>query len=216
MYDKIFDSDNPFWRGMGRIFDAFELNLLWLLCCIPIFTIGPSTTAFFYAMINLVRGEEGYLHKDFFRSFCRNFKQSTLIGLALTAIGAFLAVDVYISYKSGTGIYTFFMVFFAILFLLWAFVTLYTFPLLAKFENSTKNTIMLAFTLSIRHFPQTLLMLFVLAVGLWLCHLLPGLIFIAFGLVVEFQSTLLAAIFKPYLPSAEIAEPEEETEEPEE
>lgn len=216
MYDKIFNSDNPFWRGMGRIFDVFELNVLWLLCCIPIFTIGPSTTAFFYAMINLIRGEEGYLHKDFFRSFRQNFKQSTLVGLALMAVGGFLAVDVYIAHKSGTGIYTFLMVFFAIIFLLWAFVTLYTFPLLAKFENSTKNTLIFAFTLSIRHFPQTLLMLLVLVVGLWLCHLLPGLILIAFGLVVEFQSTLLAAILKPYLPAQESLEPEEEEEQPEE
>ena len=210
MFNKIFDQDNPFWRGMGRIFDVFVLNVLWLLCCIPIVTIGPSTTALYYAMINLVRGEESYVSRDFFRSFRQSFKQSLLVGLLLTAVGVFLAADVYIAYKSGKGVYTFLMVFFFIIFLLWAFVTLYTFPLLAKFENSVKNTLILAFTLSIKNFSQTLMMLFAVVLALWLCHLLPGLMFIAFGMVCEFHSTLFAVILKPWLPRLT---PEEETSE---
>lgn len=200
MFNKIFDQDNPFWRGMGRIFDVCVLNVLWLLCCIPIVTIGPSTTALYYAMINLVRGEESYVSRDFFRSFRQNFKQSLLVGLLLMAVGGFLAADIYIAYKSGKGVYTFLMVFFFIIFLLWAFVTLYTFPLLAKFENSVKNTLILAFTLSIKNLSQTLMMLFALVLALWLCHLLPGLMFVAFGMVCEFHSTLFAVILKPWLP----------------
>lgn len=209
MFNKLFNADNPFWQGMSRIFDAVELNILWLLCCIPIFTIGPSTTAFYYAMINLVRGEEGYVHQDFFRSFRRNFKQSTLVGLLLTALGAFLAVDIYIARTSGKGIYTFMMVFFFIIFVFWSFITLYTFPLLAKFENSTKNTLIRAFTLSVQNFPQTLMMLFVVVLAVWLIHLMPGLVFVAPGLVCEFHSTLLASIFRPWLPKPG-EEPEEE------
>ena len=185
---------------MGRIFDVFVLNVLWLLCCIPIVTAGPATTAFSYAMINLVRGEETYVSKDFFHSFRSSFKQSLIAGLLLMAVGAFLAADIYIAYKSGTGVYTFFMVLFFIFFVLWCFVTLYTVPLIAKFDNSLRNTLIRAFTLSIKNLPQTLMMLFALALALWLCHLLPGLIFIAFGVVCEFHSTLFAVILKPWLP----------------
>lgn len=200
MYEKFFKMDNPFWRGMGRIFDAFLLNVLWLLCCIPIVTIGPSTTAFYYAMINLVRGEEIYVSQDFFHSFRSSFKQSMIAGLVLMATGAFLAVDIYIAYKSGTGIYTFLMVFFFILFLLWSFVALYTIPLVAKFDNTLKNTLIWAFTLSIKNFSQTLMMLFAVVLAVWLCHLLPGLVFIVFGLVCELHSTMFAVILKPWLP----------------
>ena len=200
MFGKLFNDNNPFWKGMGRIFDVCQLNLLWLFCCIPVITIGPSTTAFYYAMINLVRGEETYLSRDFFRSFRRNFKQSLLVGLLLTGLGAFLVLDVYIARHSGTGIYTFFMVFFFIIFVLWSFVALYTFPLLAKFEYKTKDLFIMAFTLSVKHFPQTLLMLLVLAFALWVCHLLPGLIFIAFGLVCEFHANIFDAMFRPWLP----------------
>lgn len=188
---------------MGRIFDVFVLNILWLLCCLPVFTIGPSTTAFFYAMIQLVRGGDTSVSKDFFHSFRQNFKQGLLLGLPLTAVGAFLALDVSMSYHAGTGIYTFFMVFFAVVFLFWAFLTLYAFPLLAKFDKSNKDILIWAFTLSIKHIGKTLLMLLVLAFGLWACHILPGLIFIAFGLAGEFIASMMVSILKPYLPDAE-------------
>lgn len=200
IFDRFFKNQNPLWAGMNRIFDVFVLNILWLLCSLPIFTVGPSTTAFFYAMINLVRGEDNSVSKDFFRSFRQNFKQAVLLGIPLTAIGVFLVVDVTMSRRAGTGIYTFFMVFFAIIFLLWAFITLYTFPLLAKFEKGSKDLVIWAFILSIRHVGKTLLMLFILVVGLWFCHLLPGLIFIVFGLVGQFQSMIIASILKPQLP----------------
>ena len=139
--NKIFRSDNPFWMGMGSIFDLFVLNLLWLLCCLPIVTIGPATAAFYYAMMNLVRGEETYLSKDFFHSFRQNLKQGIFLGIPLTAVGAFLILDISMCYHAGTGIYTFFMVFFAVLFLIWLFIALYSFPLLAKFEKKNKDLV---------------------------------------------------------------------------
>lgn len=213
MFSRLFDQNNPFWRGMDRVFDVAELNILWLLCCVPIVTAGPSTIAFYYAMINLVRGEEGYVHKDFFRSFKRNFKQGVAAGLLLMAVGGFLAADVYIAYKSGKGIFTFLMVFFAFLFLIWSFVALYTMPLLAKFENSLRNTLVWAFTLSIKNLPQTLIMLLAVVVALWVCHLLPGLMFIAFGFVCQFHARRLVSILRPWLPAPEGAQEEDGPEE---
>ena len=213
MYKKVFDAENPFWKGMGRIFDVFQLNLLWLLCCIPIVTIGPSTAAFYSSMIGLIRGEEGYLSHDFFGAFKRNFRRNLAVGLVMTLLGAFLAVDVYIAHKSGLGIYTFLMVFFAVIFLLWCFVALYLYPILAVVDLDWKGALLLAFTLSIRHIGQTLMMLFVTVLALWVCHLLPGLIFIAFGMVCEFESTLFAVILKPWLPRLEGDEDPEEADE---
>ncbi len=201
--NKLFRGDHPFWIGMGRIFDVFVLNILWLLCCLPVVTIGPSTTAFFYAMIQLVQGGDTSVSKDFFHSFRQNFKQGLLLGLPLTAVGVFLALDVSMSYRAGTGIYTFFMVFFAVVFLFWAFLTLYAFPLLAKFDKSNRDILILAFTLSIKHIGKTLLMMLTLAFGLWACHILPGLIFIAFGLVGELIASMMVSILKPYLPNVE-------------
>lgn len=201
MYKRVFNADNPFWSGMGRVFDVFELNVLWLLCCIPVITIGASTTAFYASMMKLVRGEEGYIHQDFFRAFRQNWKQGTKLGLLLSAIGVFLWIDLRMTYSHLGGVYTFLFVIFALLFFFWACVTVYSFPMLATFDNSVKNTLILSFTSSIQHLPQTLMMLGVLALALWICHLLLGVMFLAFGLVVEFHTVLLAALWKPLFPS---------------
>ena len=69
MGKKIFDSDNRFNRFMTRIFNLMILNLLWMLCCIPIVTIGASTVALYTMTLRLVRDEEGSLTRDFFKAF---------------------------------------------------------------------------------------------------------------------------------------------------
>jgi uncharacterized membrane protein YesL len=196
--DKIFSQDNPFFQAMGNIFDLFVLNVLWLLCCLPIFTIGPSTCAFFYVLTHVLHGEETYLVKEFFHSFRQNFKQGVCLGLPLTAVGVFLGVDIWLCRRSGTGIYTFMMVFFAVLFLCWAFITLYAFPLLAKYEKTNSEILVLAFSLSIRHLGKTLLMLLSVVLALWICHLMPGLILITFGLAGEAQTALFDSVMKKY------------------
>ena len=194
--NSLFNADNPFWEGMGRLFDLFLLNLMWVIHCLPVFTIGPATTAFYYAVINLISKEEHSVTKDFQKSFRLNFRQGIRLGVPLTATGIFLLADIVMSFRAGTGIYTFFMVFFAIIFMVYCFTVMYVFPLLAKFDRSGRELLILAFTLSIRHLGRTLLMLFVLALGIWSCHLLPGLLFLSFGLVAELHSILLLPVLE--------------------
>ena len=72
-------TDNPVISGMSRIFDMMCLNVLWLVCSLPIFTIGASTTAMYTVMLKVVKNEEGYIVKGFFKAFKENFKKSTII-----------------------------------------------------------------------------------------------------------------------------------------
>lgn len=205
--DRLFDFNNPFWSGMEDVFDVFVLNILWLLCCLPVFTIGPATTALFYAMINLVRREEHFVWKDFFHSFKDNFRQGVSLGLPFTAVGVFLIIDISMCHRAGTGIYTFFMVLFSIMFLVWALLALYSFPLLAKFHKNNREILAWAYALSIRNLHLSLLMLGAWVLALWACHILSGLAFIVFGLAAKFHATLIASILKTYLPASHTQEP---------
>lgn len=72
---SLFNLDNPIWRFMGKLVDVFILTLLWAVCCIPIITIGPASTAVYYVTLKLVRDEESYTVRSFFKSFKENFKQ---------------------------------------------------------------------------------------------------------------------------------------------
>jgi uncharacterized membrane protein YesL len=200
MMNRLFNSDNPFWQSMNTLFDLFVLNALWLICCIPIITIGPATTALSYTLIERIQGTGGYITRDFFNSFKQNFKQGLQLGIPLTLLGGFLTLDVYMCYHAGGGIYSFFMAFFAVLLLIWASMTLYVFPVLSKFERKNMEIIVWAFTLSIKNIGMTFLMLAFILICLWMCHIWTGMIFIIFGIIGQFCSTIMASIFKPFYP----------------
>ena len=70
-------------RFLSKVADMIILNILFLITCIPIFTIGASMTALYYVTLRMVSGEEGPVSKDYFRSFKQNFRQATVIWLIL-------------------------------------------------------------------------------------------------------------------------------------
>ena len=76
---RFFNMDNKFFVFMGKIADLCMLNLLCIICCIPIVTAGASLTALYYVTMKMVRNEEAYIFRSFFRSFKQNFKQATVI-----------------------------------------------------------------------------------------------------------------------------------------
>ena len=70
---KFLSYDSPFSQLLLKLCYNCYLNLLWLLCCIPIVTIGASTTALYYTSLKIVRGEDHSLAHTFFRSYYNRF-----------------------------------------------------------------------------------------------------------------------------------------------
>ena len=101
MLSSLFNYDNPVWRFIGKFFDVMILNLLWVVCSIPIVTMGASTTAVYYVTMKLVRDEDGPTIRSFFKSFKENFKQATIIWLILMVIGAIIGFDLICISSSG-------------------------------------------------------------------------------------------------------------------
>ena len=86
---------------MGKVADLFILNILCLICCIPIVTAGASITAMFYVTMKMVKNEESYIIKSFFKSFKQNFKQATVINLIMLVLAVILYVDMRIVKQMG-------------------------------------------------------------------------------------------------------------------
>ncbi len=84
---KSSNIDSPFYRLMGKIGDLIGLNLLWLLCCVPVVTAGASTVGLFTVTGKLAAGEEYQVKDDFFKAFKRDFRQSTAVWLVVLAAG---------------------------------------------------------------------------------------------------------------------------------
>lgn len=183
--NRFFNMDNKFFVFMGRIADLIILNLLCIICCIPVITAGASITAMYYVTMKMVRNEESYIVKSFFKSFKQNFKQATIIHIILLITAVMLYLDINIVKNiEGTLTKVLTCIFIAFTFL-YAIILLYIYPLLAKFYNSIKNTFSNALLMAIRHLPYTFLMLII--------SLVPIAIF--FVPSIRIQSTLIMLFF---------------------
>ncbi len=157
---QIFNLDNPVWRFMSRVADLVILNLMVMLFTLPVFTAGAAWTAMYFVTIRMVRKEERYVIKDFWRSFKQNFKQATLIWLlALVAIGVFVG-DVLIYKEIPDQIPKVLMIAIMVLAYLVLGTLVYTFPLLSRFYNTVGGTLKNAFLVSVVNIPYTVLFIF--------------------------------------------------------
>ncbi len=224
MFSSFFNYDNPVWRFIGKFFDIMILNLLWVICSIPIFTMGASTTAVYYVTMKLVRDEEGSTIKMFFKSFKENFKQATVIWLILLVVGLVLGFDLYFFLKIQTGSSAFRTGMLAVVLgfsLIWLCVALFVFPLQSRFYNPVKKTLFNAFFMSIRHFFHSLGMMVmdvaVIAVGVLLPMLAALFLLFGFPLLAFMNSYVFVGIFDKYTPKQEEEpdRPDEEFELPE-
>ena len=93
---RFFSYESKFSQLLMKLCYACYLELLWVICSLPIFTIGASTTALYYCCLKIVREEDSHVGAMFFRAFRENFKQATVLWLILLGLGIFLATDGYI------------------------------------------------------------------------------------------------------------------------
>ena len=156
---KIFDLDSPLMNVLNKMADLMWLNILTLICCIPIITAGAALTSMHYVALKIVRNEESYITRGFFKSFKTNFRQATLIWMMLLLIAAILGGDYYIITKSGMQFSQVLIVLIMAAGVLVICTALYVFPVLAKFDNTIMGTIRNAFIMSILQLPKTLVML---------------------------------------------------------
>lgn len=138
---RIFDLDSPIMRFMSMVADLLWLNVLALICCLPLITAGASLTAMHYMALKLVRGEEGNLTRGFFRSFKQNFKQSTALWLIMLLVFFILGVDVYVVHFQVVQVPKVLEVIVVIFALVVVLASTFIFPLQAKFDNPVRVTI---------------------------------------------------------------------------
>lgn len=158
---KLFDLDSPLIRWLNKVADLMWLNMLTLFCCIPIITAGAALTSAHYVALKMLRNEEGYVTREFFKAFKTNFKQSTLIWLLILLVVAVLGADYYIIKYTKIDFPQVFQVIIMAAGILFLFMVLWVFPVQAKFINTLPKTIKNAFALSIIQMPRTLLMIIV-------------------------------------------------------
>lgn len=123
----------------SKIIDFLVLNFLFIITSLPIITLGASMTALYSVTLKMVKNEESYIARNYFRAFKRNFKASVLPFLLFIFAFSILGINLVISYQI-SGI--FFMILRAIstIFLVCLSICAkYYFPILARFDFTFKQ-----------------------------------------------------------------------------
>lgn len=155
MLDRIFDADNVVFRFLGTVGYIWWLHVLWLLCSLPVITVGASTTALIYSCMKL-HNKEGYVTRNFFHSFRENFIQSTILYILFLIAGALLLMDLVLSGQTAS-VSGRLVRYGAIAVLIpYSMTLLYVFAVQAKFINPVAKTLRYAFGISVKYFLYTL------------------------------------------------------------
>ena len=201
--------DSRIMSFLAKLGDMFILNVLYLVCCIPVITIGAATTALYYNTLKMAENRESYVWREFLRTFKENFKQATIIWMIILVIGAVLVGDFLV--MGGIGSQALASVTAIVVIVVGVFLILtavYVFPVLARFDNSVLNIMKYALLMAIRHLPSTVVILAIHSVPLLLAFasleafirgLLPVLLFTV-SILAYFESKLFSRIFSNYYP----------------
>ena len=206
-YDLImsgfFKFDGPVFRIGNIAADIMLLGVLWFVFSVPLFTVGAATTALFYVTTRRISDREGSLVKEFITSFKSNFKRATLIWLLWVLIAGIALVNIFILWYftfPQVMIYILLPIFIVLMAELFM-ISVYLYPLNARFKFGFRQTIKYAVFMSARHFFSTLACV-ILCVAVWYLGIFvfPPMVLVAMGLYGFISSFFIMRVFKKYIP----------------
>lgn len=180
-FDRV--TNSKFYALGEKLGDIMILSLCWLICCIPVITIGPSCAALYYAVHKRFEDKSETPAKDFFRSFRTNLVQGIiltiiyLLYLGITGFNLYVAIFGF----NGTFLPSWYTPVAVVLLLPFLFSALYVFPYLSRFKNTVKTTLFHGFTFSTMYPGHTMIMwLYVILSAVLMIFFFPSLLFAPF------------------------------------
>lgn len=204
---KFLDIDSPIGQFLCKIGDIITLNFLWIICSLPLITLGASTTALYYTWMKQYREGGVPIHRYFFSSFKDNIRKSTAAWILSLLIASALIFDIIFFQSLDSSAGKLGQYFFTILLIGFIFIMLYLFPVIAAFNATLIQDFRNAFIFALSC-PLATLTLFISTVipvgltyfaetyfGVWLfCW-----VFFGIGLLGRFQSRIFIELFRKYL-----------------
>lgn len=198
----MFKLESPLMNFLNKVADIMILSIVFMVACIPVVTGGAAFTAAYYMGFKMVKDEESYIIKGFFRAFKENFKQATIIWIFVLFLGALILADYRIVLYSGIEFASWIRIAMVSVTLVAALGIVFVFPLQARFQNTVKNTIKNAFLMALSHLPSAFLLILIYAVPYLLLYfvpqLLPAVFLLGFGCIFYFKSFVLLKVFRKY------------------
>lgn len=201
----LFSENSPLVIGIKKFVDLVLINLLWLICSLPLITIGISTAAFYDVVYKDIWHSRGTAMLDYFSSLRSNARQGFPAGLLFVALAVLLGVDIWMLRRlraAGSVWGTFWvllLIFLCCLVIYFIWVCAY----IARFRAPLRVILLNTLKLSITHFPVALLTgvltgACILCIWLW-----PGMLFFLPVLAMLGCCLLLNRVFRLYMTEEE-------------
>ena len=145
--NAIFSPDSKLMGGLSLLADMIVVNCLYLLCCIPIFTIGAARVALYCVGMCWARRESAGV-KKYISVFISSIKSTFALWATVLLRGVFLIADCYLFLIADIPYESIGVCALVILTVLYLFVASQIFLLASQFDNSFKQTIANAFLIS--------------------------------------------------------------------
>ena len=208
---KLFNPDSRIMIFLSRVADLVILNILWLVCCIPVVTIGASTTAMYHVIRHWQKDSVSSIMRDFFQSFKDDFKQATPVYLILLIPTVAVVMNAMLIFNpdNSAAVPSYLLVIWFISALILLFISSFVYPVMAFFADSIFKTLRNAMVLALAHLPRTILisvlnLLPVILLFVNLSFFLQSSIFwllIGGALVAYLNMSILKPVFKKLVPS---------------
>lgn len=210
---KLFSHDSPVIQALSRISDLILLNLVYLLTCLPIVTIGAATTSLYTVCFRMVTDRESSLLRTYFHAFRQNFKQATIIWIPAVVLFADLILTMWLAlYNSGLSRYLSLL---GLIMFVWSVMIFgYVFPLISQFDNKIRLILRNALILSLGYLPRSLLITLLNLIPFIVLLLNPFGFFGAaaiwitlyFSTAAYLNARILQKVFAPFMPDTSLCE----------
>ena len=201
-----FDTDNFLMRFSEKVLDIVTVNLLFVVSCLPIVTIGIAKISLYQTIFEIKKSRRVPVFKSYIRAFKQNLKLGLQLGLLELGIVLISVLDLYLFWgQEGLAFQLLKVICLGILIFL-TLVMLASYPIAARYELAWKEVLQKGLLLVSFNFPWFFLMLailFLIAMVLYLSAftlLLGGSAFLlfAFGLLSFWQAGLMEKLFAKY------------------
>lgn len=136
---QLFSLDSKFMQILMTVGDYIILNVLFLVCCVPIVTIGAARSALYRVMFEMLE-DNGNLYKKFFKCFAKDIKTTLPVFLLKGGVTLFLCWDLWLIFNNKLPFSSaLFMIAVLLFLLLWAVAFSSVGPQIALFKSSFKQ-----------------------------------------------------------------------------
>lgn len=206
-----------------KFWQLVTLNLIYVLFCIPIVTIGPATAGFTYVLRNFAREEHAFVWMDFIDAFRKNWKQGFIVGLVdllVIALSIFNFRFYRLTLADKGWLNALPLGAFIVLLVFYLFMRYYIYMVLVTFDLSIINVYRNSFILGVMGFGNNILTTLLIAIVFVLTFyypaiglaLLPVILLSTLGLIICFTvyPTFDKYLLQPSLRAAKGMDPFED------